>query len=191
MREWLSPGRKEQSPLALRGLAAFGIAAALLTAAVGSGSAKAATGQRTLTIYSVPTLAQFLNHQDDRERAVTNNPFKVDSGKLAPNETGNGPFAGDSTLYGFKLYTSANLTKRAGTAVYTCYYNFFKHALCSASFDLSGGTLLATGAVNFKNTHFRLAITGGSGVKYGGANGEVKMVQVTKNKQRLDFVLVD
>jgi hypothetical protein len=169
-------------------LVALTVGVTLLAAPAGS----AQVVPKKLTIYSVAVAAEFLNHQDDRERAVNRNPFLTDTAKLAPNEKGIGPFAGDSTLYGFDLYTTAAKKKKVGTAVYTCFYNFFKQALCSATFELNGGTLFATGAVNFRSPTFKLAITGGLGAKYLGANGQVAMAPVAlkKNTQRLQFTLV-
>src|SRR6202030_3648470 len=109
-----------------------------------SGSANAATGKMTsLTIYSVATLAQFINHQDDRQRALGNNPFGADTANLNPKQIGNGPFAGDDTLYSFNLYKDVAKTKQAGRGVYTCHYNFTRHALCTAYFTFNGGVLLA------------------------------------------------
>ena len=178
------------SPRALLVLTACVIGAALCAAAVTSGSAQAATGRKTLTIYSVATLAQFINHQDDRIRALGNNPFKGDTSKLVvAKQTGTGPFAGDDTLYSFNLYSSANLKTQTGTAVYTCHYNFDKHALCTAYYLMHGSTLLASGPVDFKGTSFTLALTGGT-KNYVGANGEVAMSPLPKNVQRLDFILL-
>jgi hypothetical protein len=175
------------SPTALLVLTACIIAALLFAAGVTSGSAEAATGQHPLTVYSVVTTAQFVNHKDDRQRGLGHNPFLADTAKLAPKNIGNGPFAGDVTLYAFTLYGNANLTHKIGTAVYTCTYNFTKNALCEASFDLSGGSLLASGPVHFANTSFTLAISGGTN-KYFAANGQVAMSQVTKNEQRFKFL---
>jgi hypothetical protein len=177
------------SPTALLVLTACVIGTALLAASVASASTKAAAGQKKLTIYSVATIAQFINHQDDRQRALGNNPFNADTSKLVDKEKGTGPFAGDDTLYSFTLYTSENLKTKAGSAVYTCHYNFTKHALCTAYFVINGGTLLAAGPVDFNSTHFTLALTGGT-TKYIGANGQVAMSPVTKNEQRLEFVLL-
>jgi hypothetical protein len=174
------------SPAGLLTLAACATAAALLVAA--AGSAEAATGQTKLTVYSVPDRVQYINKEDDRERAVIRNPFNVDTAKLVDRQK-IGPFAGDTTLYSFKLYATASRGKRIGSAVYTCDYNFAQQALCSAYFVLNGGTLLAAGPVNFNAKRFTLAVTGGTR-KYSGSNGEVAMTPVTNSKQRLNFVLL-
>ena len=175
----------------MRGVVATSLAtaaaAALVTAGVAVGSTKATP--HTMTIYSVATVAQFINHQDDRERAKENNPFNTDTSKLSPNEQGKGPFAGDTTIYQFTLYTSPSLKSKAGTASYTCSYNFHKQALCSAFYVLRTGTLLATGPVDFNQTKFTLAVTGGTR-SFAGANGQVAMAPVTKEKQRLSFQLL-
>jgi hypothetical protein len=175
------------SPRALSGLAASLVGAVLLVSAA---SAQAATGRHTVTVYSVATKAQFLNHQDDRQRAIGKNPFLADTKKLTPTNTGKGPFAGDSTLYAFDLYTSPTRTKKVGTAAYDCYYNFARHALCYLTFDVNGSTLIATGQVNFKTTQFKLPVTGGT-VQYKGANGEVAMKAMSTTTQRLVFTLLD
>jgi hypothetical protein len=177
------------SSIALLALTACIAGAALGAAGVASGSTRAAAGQQKLTVYSVATLAQFINHQDDRQRAVTNNPFNADTSKLVDKEKGKGPFAGDDTLYSFTLYASADKKKKIGSAVYTCHYNFTRHALCTAYYELNGGTLLASGPVDFNSTHFTLALTGGTS-KYLGQNGEVAMTPISDNVQRLAFVLL-
>jgi hypothetical protein len=177
------------SPTALLVLTVCIIAAVLFAAGVNSASAEAATGQHNLTIYSVPVLSQYINKADDRQRAVAHNPFNVDTAKLAPKDKGKGPFAGDTTLYTFTLYTSRSLTKKIGSAAYTCNYNFAQNALCTAYFELKGGTLLASGRILFTSRRFTLAVTGGTN-KYFAANGEVAMAPVTTNMQRLSFVLL-
>jgi hypothetical protein len=182
-------GSRAAFPTALLALAACTVGSALFAAGVTSRAAKAATSPKKLTIYSVAKEAQFINHDDDRERALGHNPFNTDTSKLADKTKGNGPFAGDDTLYSFTLYTSADLKTKAGSAVYTCHYNFAKYALCTAYFELNGGTVVASGPVLFTSTSFTLAISGGT-KKYFGVNGEVQMSSVTKNKQRLGFQLL-
>jgi hypothetical protein len=185
MNERLSPGK-------LHVAAALVCGGALLTAATVAGSAGAATGPKKLTIYSVATLAQFINHADDRQRARTNNPFKGNLEKLAlgENDRGDGPFPGDSTLYSFNLYMSKNQKQKAGTATYTCHYNFEKRALCTVYYKLKdGSTLLASGPVNFNSTSFKLAVTGGTKT-YLGANGQVAMIPLTNKLQQLNFLLL-
>jgi hypothetical protein len=176
-------------PVASLALSACVIGAALLAAAVASGSAKAAAGQQKLTIYSVATAAQYIDHADDRQRGTGKNPFTVDAAIPNPNNKGSGPFAGDDTLYSFTLYKDQTKTKKVGTAVYTCHYNFAKHALCDAFYKINGSTLLAAGPVLFTSTTFTLAITGGTN-KYFGSNGEVAESSITKNLQRLQFDLL-
>jgi type II secretory pathway pseudopilin PulG len=176
------------SPLALVALGAAVAAVAILAAAAIPGAAKAATIKQTMTIYSVATLAQFINHQDDRQRAVNNNPFTADT-KVNPPVAGTGPFAGDDTIYSFTLYKNVAKTKQAGTAVYTCHYNFTRHALCTAYFTLNTGVLLAGGPVDFNSTRFTLALTGGT-KGFLGENGQVAMTPITRNEQQLKFELL-
>ena len=171
--------------LALAG-AVIGVA---LFAGVASSSAKAAAGDKTLTIYSVATQASFIDHSDDRARGEGNNPFDADTSKIQDNEKGKGPFPGDATFYGFNLYSDVNVTKKIGTATYACNYNFKKYALCSATYDVNGSTLVAEGPVLFTSKTFTLAINGGT-KKFFNANGEVSMNTLTTSKQRLSFLLL-
>ena len=68
-------------------------------------SPAASAQPRTLSLASVPTSEQFLNHADDRKRGVGNNPF---SNYLAPHATtreqSDGPFPGDQALFEFNVY---------------------------------------------------------------------------------------
>jgi hypothetical protein len=157
----------------------------------GASGARTAASNKVMTIYSVATLASFLNHEDDRQRSALANPFNADQKALTPHDTGNGPFAGDQTLFSFNLFSSPSLKKKIGTAVYTCDYNFNKHALCIATYTLNNGTLLATGDVDFNAGAFTLALNGGTKT-YLNANGQVAMTTVasTKNVQKLSFLLL-
>jgi hypothetical protein len=166
------------------------IGAAALSASV---AAFAAPGRRTLTVYTVATGVQFINTADDRARGARNNPFGADTNKLAPKvaETGNGPFAGDVAVYSFDLFTTAKLAKGAGSASYTCYFNYNRRALCVAYYELRGGagTLVASGPVDFNANGFELVLTGGT-KHYLAARGEVKAIPAAKNAQRIDFLLL-
>jgi hypothetical protein len=184
------------SPIALLGLTVCLAGAALFASAVASGSAGSATGK--ILVYAVPTRAQFLNNADDRQRAIINNPFTANTAKLMTvmkgHEKTTGPLPGDTALYSFNLYTSASMKKKAGTAVYTCDYNFNSKALCQAYYELSGGTLLASGPVDFStfnSTKFELSVRGGTDT-YLGARGELEVSPPPKttDTRRLDFTLV-
>jgi hypothetical protein len=173
-----------------------GVLLALLVSAGASATVAGATsGRQALTVYAVATKAAFIDHADDRARGNLKNPFNADVKALTPTkekEKGGGPYPGDEALLAFKLYSDAHLKKSIGTAVYSCTYNFAKQALCRADFDLKGGSLLASGPVDFNSTHFSLAVTGGTG-KYNGAQGEVTegagAAPTTANTHRLDFDL--
>jgi hypothetical protein len=175
---------------------AFGVAllvgVALLGGRVASGSAGAATSHQKLTLYAVATTAQFMNHADDRIRGMSNNPFSPDAQALVivakGQEKGNGPFPGDDVLYSFKLYANMDRKQSAGSAIFTCYYDFFKRATCDAYFELRSGIMLASGPVVFNSTRFTLAVTGGTG-RYLGAGGEVLATPAANKAQRLAFVL--
>ena len=167
-------------------------ATALCAAGVASTSGAAVAVQSKLTIFTVASGAAFINTADDRARGVKNNPFDAATNRLRPNvdETGDGPFAGDVAVFSFDLFKSPALKKSVGTASYTCYFNYLKHALCQAYYELRGGTLTAAGPVDFNRTGFKLVITGGT-QKYLAARGQVTSVQAHADAQRVDFDLLD
>ena len=151
-----------------------------------------ATGQRALTVYSVATGLQYINTADDRARGKANNPLDSAANKLTPKSSGsrNGPFAGDVAVYALKLYSNPTLKQPAGSAVYTCYFNYDRHALCQAYYTLkAGGTLVASGPIDFNSSGFTIVVTGGT-KKYLGARGEAKVAAAPRNAQRIDFELI-
>ena len=156
--------------------------------AAASGSTGAATQKRT--VYAVPATVQFMNHADDRLRGMSSNPFNLKAQTVIFNdngkEKGNGPFPGDDILYAFKLFADAKRTQPTGTAIFTCYYGFGKHATCDSYFDLAQGLLLASGQVPFGTAHFTLGVTGGTHA-YLGALGQLSAVPAAKNAQRFDL----
>ncbi len=172
-------------------LAASLTGVALITSGT-PGSAQSGTNEQKLTIYAVAKTVQFMNHADDRVRGMSVNPFNIKSGGRVvitkTKEKGNGPFPGDDLLYSFKLYESQSLVKTAGSAIFTCYYDLVKHAVCDSYFELKDGLILASGAVVFNSTRFTLSVTGGTR-KYIGVGGAVNAVPAGKNTQRLDLVL--
>ncbi len=152
-------------------LFAPGVAATSVDAAQ-TEAAKQAPG--TFQLYAVTTQEQFLNHADDRARGFGNNPFgNFKAPTATTKEHNNGPFPGDQALFAFKVYTSAKHTKSAGSAVYTCFYNFNHHGFCDAAYELNGGTLLGSGPVDFNAQTFAIVITGGTGT-YSGVTGVVE-----------------
>jgi hypothetical protein len=155
-----------------------------------SASAGAASGQQRLTLYSITEQEQFVNNQDDRARGEGHNPFGAYSDvSPAVTKPKGGPFPGDEALFSFNVYRSADLKTRAGSAVFTCQYNFGKNAFCDVSFQLvNGGTLIAEGAFNFDAARFTLAITGGYG-RYSDVTGEVVATPSAHHAQRLNFQL--
>jgi hypothetical protein len=172
--------------------------AALLVAVLGLVVASAfvaragATGHRTLTVYSVATGLQYINSADDSVRGKVNNPLNSTENKLKPKSSGsrNGPNAGDIALYALKLYSNPTLKRPAGSAVYTCYFNYGGHALCQAYYKLRGGsTLVASGPIDFNKSGFTIVVTGGT-MKYLGVRGEAKVVAAARNAQRIDFELI-
>lgn len=176
------PGRL--APLLVMSLT---VAALLVAAAAGARSA-----QTSLTVYAVPTTVQFMNHADDRLRGMSTNPFNQAKSVVivsGSDEKKGGPFPGDDILYSFDLYTSPGQQKKAGSAVFTCYDNFGKQAICNGYFDLDDGVLLASGQVNFNNPRFTLGVTGGTQT-YLGALGQVNSAPARKNAQRFDLKLI-
>ena len=155
-------------------------------------SGAGAAGNRVVTVYSVATGLQYINTADDRARGRVNNPFDEATNKLAPKGPGgkNGPFAGDVAVYAVNLFSSATLKRRAGSGVYTCYFNYDQHALCKAYYKLTAGsTLVASGPIDFKNAGFSIVLTGGTN-KYLGVRGEVKVAPAATKAQRVDFELI-
>ncbi len=151
-----------------------------------------ATGHRVLTVYSVATGLQYINSADDSVRGKVNNPLNSSQNRLAPPNSGrrNGPNAGDIALYALKLYSDRSLKRPAGSAVYTCYFNYDEHALCQSYYKLAAGsTLVASGPVDFNKSGFTIVVTGGT-EKYLGVRGEAKVVAAPHNAQRIDFVLI-
>jgi hypothetical protein len=74
--------------------------------------------------------------------------------------------------------------------VYTCYFNYDRHALCQAYYKLkTGGTLVASGPVDFKISKFTIVVSGGTNA-YLGARGEARAVAASGNAQRIDFELI-
>jgi len=150
-------------------LAAFALAAAM---AVPLASAK--TQGRSFVVYAKPTRAQFINHNDDRDRGHIRNPFNPDPLPAHPkSNTGKkGARAGDNALFSFKVYSDRRLTRLIGSAVYSCTFNFAQEAICEASFDLNGGTMVALGPATLDDANIVLPVIGGTG-RYAGAHGQL------------------
>jgi hypothetical protein len=176
------------------------VAAAVSVADAGTTTGSRVPATRVLTMYSVATGLQYINAADDSERGKVNNPLDSVTNKLAPKNSGggDGPSAGDIAVYAVSLYNDVTLKRPAGSGVYTCYFNYRQHALCRAYYKTrAGGTLVASGPVDFNATGFTIVITGGTN-KYLGARGEVivaavkKAVGAAKKKgaQRVDFELI-
>jgi hypothetical protein len=169
--------------------AVFGLAVASVVVA---GAGATGTGNRVVTVYSVASGLQYINTADDRARGKVNNPLDRAANKLWPKSLGSkgGPFAGDVAIYAIKLYTSPTLKRPSGSGVYTCYFNYDRHALCRAYYKFkAGGTLVASGPIDFETSKFTIVVTGGT-AKYLGVRGEVKVGRATRNAQRIDFRLI-
>jgi len=187
-----SPGRREVTSGWSGRKAAFVVAVLGLAVVSVSASSAGAARLRVVTVYSVATGLQYINTADDRARGHVNNPLDSTANKLAPKNSGsgNGPFAGDVAVYALKLYSNPSLKRSAGSAVYTCYFNYDRHALCQAYYKLdAGGTLVASGPVDFNANGFTIVVTGGT-KKYLGARGEAKAAAAPRHAQRIDFELL-
>jgi hypothetical protein len=164
------------------------IVAALVTAGLlAGGAARAAQPPRTLTVYSVATKEQFLNHSDDRTRGVGNNPFGNFRDTTSPTgqeSSGNGPFAGDRSIFTFALFGTNSTKQKIGSALFVCEYEFDQNAFCSTSYVLPKGTLVGTGYFNFNAQTFDVSVTGGTG-KYAGARGLLHADKTVHKLQRL------
>lgn len=176
-------------PTALLALACAVLVGAAFCATDATASRAAAKGPQKFTLYSVTQVEQFLDHSDDRTRGKGNNPFgNFKDSKTVTKEAGNGPFAGDNAVFSFQLYTSPDRKTSVGSAIFTCTYNFNRHAFCDASYQLDGGLLLGAGAFDFNAGTFSVAITGGTG-KYAAASGDILATPAAKHSQRLAFVI--
>jgi hypothetical protein len=170
-------------------VAALALAGCVAVVAAAADSAHGATTSHRLTLYSVAEQEQYVNNSDSRILGIGNNPFGNFKDVTAATSKGNGPFPGDEALFSFNLYSDPSLKTRAGSATFTCQYNFNKNVFCDAAFKLrNGGTLIASGAFNFNTSKFTLAVTGGSGA-YADRAGIVQETPSSNHSQRLAFVL--
>jgi hypothetical protein len=173
---------------------AVGLVFASVSVAGAGAPASRASATRVLTVYSVATGLQYINSADDSARGKVNNPLGSATNALAPKGSsgnGDGPFAGDIAIYSVNLFSDSTLKRHAGSGVYTCYFNYDQHALCQAYYQpKGGGTLVASGPVDFKTSGFTIVITGGTNT-FLGARGEVNVgPSVKKNTQKVDFELI-
>jgi hypothetical protein len=174
----------------VRGLVALlALGACLLAALVATSAASAAKSATKITMYSIATQEQFLNHEDDRDRGKGNNPFgNFKDSTSATKETGVGPFAGDRAVFTFKLFKDSSLTNVIGTAQFVCQYGFDKNAFCNAAYQLKDGQIVGEGQFNFNAGSFALVIVGGTG-KYRGLTGDMQANPAVKHTQKLQFTL--
>ena len=172
--------RLHRSLLPLWALAA---ALAVVSPALGSSAAS----PKTMTFYSIATKEQFLNHSDDRARGKGNNPFggfKDTIGPTGKENSGNGPFAGDRTVFTFALFSDSKMTTRIGSAQLICEYVFDQNAFCSAAYDLPRGQLIGTGYFNFNAARFGISVGGGTG-KYTNLRGHLQANPAVKKLQKI------
>jgi hypothetical protein len=167
------------------------VSAAAFVICAASAPADAAKAPQQMTIYSLATQEQFLNHKDDRSRGNGNNPFGNFKDTTTPTAQGAiGPFAGDRAIFTFKLFKGADLRTAVGSATFICQYSFAKNAFCNAAYVLSGGTLVGAGEFNFNASKFAIGIQGGTG-RYRGQTGDLQASPSANHAQRLLFTLAD
>ena len=151
-------------------------------------------------MYSISPGLHYINSADASARGRVNNPFDRATNKLAPKNPGggDGPVAGDIAVYSVELYSDSALKRHAGSGVYTCYFNYRQHALCQAYYKTkAGGTLVASGPVDFNTTGFTIVITGGTNT-FLGVRGQVVVASAKdavgaakkKGAQRVDFEML-
>ncbi len=171
-----------------------GLAAVATAATMAVQVASAATQGRSFVLYAKPTRAQFVNHADDRARGAIANPFNPEEILPTPpnaNAGKKGARAGDNALVSLTLYSDRNLTRRVGTATYSCTFNFAQEAICDADFELTRGTMIAMGPAKLDGRPIVLPVTGGTG-RYAGAHGQMTSTasRSKKNTQIIRFQLV-
>jgi hypothetical protein len=160
---------------------------ASMLATAGAALASGAAQSRTMTFYSIATKEQFLNHSDDRTRGKGNNPFGGFVDTVAPTgkeNAGNGPFAGDRTVFTFALFADPHMQTRIGTAQLICEYVFDQNAFCSAAYNLPKGQLIGTGFFNFNASRFGISVGGGTG-SYRNQRGHMQADPAVKKLQKI------
>ena len=189
-----APGRVTPRPSKTTGwlviATSLAAAAAIFPAGPAFAAGSSARAPKQLTVYAVTVKEEFNSHTDDRIRGDANNPlqnFSLSRSNTA--QPGKGPFAGDRSVFVFKLYSDAALKSAVGSATFSCQYGFFKHGICQAEYILSDGSLLGMGYLNFNASSFAFAVTGGTG-KYQDARGDMAATpDGTQRANRLFFTL--
>lgn len=162
-----------------RGLLALLAAAAVAGAGLLPGAAGAVGQAGSLTLYGKPTKARYSEHSDDRQRGDIKNPFTIDVLPTPKNANSGrrGARAGDMATISVKLFADARMTRTAGTAIYSCTFNFAEEAVCQIFFSLGGSTMIASGPAHLDGVRMVLPVTGGTG-RYLGARGQMTSTPV-------------
>jgi hypothetical protein len=178
--------RKADAPrrMATRVFAIGGALALLAGLAVVSVSTASPTNGRSASLYSVATEEQYVNNADDRARGIGDNPFGNYKDTTSTSKNLHGPFPGDEAIFGFDVYSGPSLSKRVGSGLLVCQYNFAKNAVCDASYQLTNGSLIGMAALNFSAGTFTVAITGGTGA-YANATGDLEASPGPRHSQHL------
>ena len=146
----------------LRTTSAFALVAAMISVPAAAGAPRGGQSQR-FVLYAVATRAQYIDFSDGVTRAKYQNPFNVDTKQFQPTTKGGvAARPGNSALFAFTVYSSADLKKKIGDATYACTFNFNKHAICQVEYELDNGSLFASGPVDFSTLRSTMAVTGGT-----------------------------
>jgi hypothetical protein len=152
-------------------------------------SLQQSTAGRRSSLYSVAKQEQFIDNDDDEARGWTTNPFGMRDPQVEKSrQSGDGPFPGDESLFGFAVYSSSQLKQSSAAGTYTCNYYFDRTAFCDATYRFANGTLYAAGAFSFDAKSYTLAVTGGTG-RYQDATGELESLPGPNHSQRLNLTL--
>jgi hypothetical protein len=85
---------------------------------------------------------------------------------------------GDQEIIFAKLFNRRITRKPIGTARFICTFTARRMRICTATFNLPKGELVATGTVRFRQ-FYDLAIVGGTGL-YDDARGTLTIIRTTK-----------
>jgi hypothetical protein len=85
---------------------------------------------------------------------------------------------GDQEIIFDKLFNRRITRKAIGTARFICTFTARRMRICTATFNLPKGELVATGTVRFRQ-FYDLAIVGGTGL-YDDARGTLTIIRTTK-----------
>lgn len=107
--------------------------------------------------------------------------IRISDRQFAYSRVDNGPRGrspGDQEIIFDKLFNRKITRKPIGTARFICTFTARRMRICTATFNLPKGELVATGTVRFRQ-FYDLAIVGGTGL-YDDARGTLTIIRTTK-----------